>query len=230
METESQNKENILGENYFQILYPNQNYKLSFEYKHWKKNVDKILGKNGKEIFCEKDNIIIYQKYKNIDNGIFCPICNKFLYGCEYCNKILNKVTKRCCLKAFINENIKNSYKFIKMEKEEDKGDYYFYLFMSFIPFLCISQTILISLNLFFLGLENKRHEIIDKIDMKDNLNNIFIYVIVLYTILMVIPYTIFFYSIYLIILILSLPFKLYPIKLLLGFYSSVSESESNIY
>ncbi len=143
METDSPNKENILGENYFQILYPNQNYKSSLEYKQWKKNVEEILGKKGKEVFCEKDNIIIYQKYHKIDVGIYCPICNQFLYGCEYCNKISNQVTKSCCIQAFINENIKNSYKFIKMENKEDKDDFYYNLFINFIPFSFLYRTIL---------------------------------------------------------------------------------------
>ena len=139
-------------------------------------------------------------------------------------------MTKKFCLKAFINENIKNSYKFIKMEKEEDKGDYYFFCLWILYPFFVSVKLYYISLNLFFLGLENKRHEIIDKIDMKDNLNNIFIYVIGLYIILMVIPYTIFFYSIYLIILILFFIRFSFSWNIVLGFYSSVSESESNIY
>ena len=58
--------------------------------------------------------------------------------------------------------------------------------------------------------------------NMKENLNNIFEIAFMLYILLMLKTYTILFYSIYLIILILSLPFKLYPIKLLLGFYSSI--------
>ena len=223
METDSPNKENILGENYFQILYPNQNYKTSLEYKQWKKNVEEILGKNGKEVFCEKDNIIIYQKYQKIDIGIYCPICNKFLYGCEYCNKISNQVTKSCCIQAFINENIKNSYKFIKMENKEDKDDFYYNLFINFIPFSFLYRTILIPI-IIFLSIENKRNIMIDQVleNMKENLKNIFEFAFMFYILLMLIPYTILFYSIYLIILILSLPFKLYPIKLLLGFYCSI--------
>ena len=223
METDSPNKENILGENYFQILYPNQNYKSSLEYKQWKENVEEILGKKGKEVFCEKDNIIIYQKYHKIDIGIYCPICNKFLYGCEYCNKISNQVTKSCCIQAFINENIKNSYKFIKMENKEDKDDFYYNLFINFIPFSFLYRTILIPI-IIFLSIENKRNIMIDQVleNMKENLNNIFEIAFMLYILLMLKTYTILFYSIYLIILILSLPFKLYPIKLLLGFYSSI--------
>ena len=58
--------------------------------------------------------------------------------------------------------------------------------------------------------------------NMKENLNNIFEIAFMLYILLMLKTYTILFYSIYLIILILSLPFKLYPIKLLLGFYCSI--------
>ena len=40
MEVESANKEyNLLEKNnFFKLLYPNQNYKISLEYKQWKKS------------------------------------------------------------------------------------------------------------------------------------------------------------------------------------------------
>ena len=216
MEIESPNKENILGDNYFQILYPNQNYKLSLEYKQWKKKIENILGKNGKEVFCEEDNIIIYQKYSKMDNGVICPICKKYLYVCKYCKKISSVVTERCCLKALINEKIKDSYKFITMENEEDKWDYYCNFYINFIPFSFSLQTIALPISLIM--------EIEDTKGMKDNLKDSFENILFLFIYLMLIPYTLFFYSIYFIIFILSLPFKLYPIKLLNGFYCSVMD------
>ena len=84
MEVESSNKEyNLLEKNnFFKLLYPNQNYKISLEYKQWKKSIEEKFGKNenGKEIFCKKDNIVIYNE--NVNNSIICPICRKTLYRC----------------------------------------------------------------------------------------------------------------------------------------------------
>ena len=60
MENEDINLEcKLLENNYFQISYPNQNYKITSEYKLWKKIIKKNMGENGKEVFCEKDDIII---------------------------------------------------------------------------------------------------------------------------------------------------------------------------
>ena len=227
MEIDSPNIENILEKYYYELLFPNQNYKLCTEYKLWKKNVEDKFGRNGKELFCKKDNIIIYQSEQNINFGIFCPICNRALYICNFCNKTKNQMTKRCCFKAYINDILFNRnklYKFIIIENEENKRDFYYSIFINFIPFAFVCQNILMGMFLFFANLENKRNEIID--DAIDEMNTILkiIYVIVsiFYVLSMIIAYTFFFYSIYLIILILSIPFKFYPIKLLLGFYCSI--------
>ena len=104
MEVENTNKENNLldNNNYFKILYPNQNYRISLEYKNWQKSIEGNMGKNvnRKEILCKKDNIIIYNEH--INNYINCPLCKSNLYLCKYCNKVRN-IKKRCCFKAYIN-------------------------------------------------------------------------------------------------------------------------------
>ena len=104
MEVESSNKEyNLLeNNNFLKLLYPNQNYKISLEYKQWKKSIEEKFGKNenGIEIFCKIDNIVIYNE--NVNDIIKCPICRKTLYICKYCNKVQKKKTTKCCFRAQI--------------------------------------------------------------------------------------------------------------------------------
>ena len=125
MEIEDSNiKCNLLENNYFQILYPNQKYKLSSEYKQWKKTIEEKIGKNGIEIFCKKDNIIIYQKFENINDIIKCPICDENIYQCQYCNKKRVKKTSRCCLKAYIKElkEKEQFYQYLEIDENKKKS------------------------------------------------------------------------------------------------------------
>ena len=77
---------------------------------------------------------------------------------------------------------------------------------------------------LFYTGLENNNNQIIDIAteDMKTSLKVIYVMISAFYVMSIIIAYTIFFYTIYFIIVIISFPFKLYPIKLLFGFYDSI--------
>ena len=226
MENEDINKI-LLEDDYFEILYPNQNYKETIEYKHWKKIVTEKNGINGKEIYCKKDNIILYQKYEENNNVIKCPICKTLLYKCKYCKRILNKKTTRCCFRAYLNEVFKNKdiYQYIKYKKNEDKNEFYQIFFCCFIPLFFAAHILLISLIIFFYNLENKKGIIINTI-IEDSKKRSFIipYRIFsnLFLLLMSLVYTIFFNSIYFTIIIFSLPFKLYPIKIILGFFYSI--------
>ena len=124
---EVENSNNFLEKNnYFKKLYPNQNYKISLEYKQWKKSIKEKFGKNknGNEIFFKKDNIVIYNKDSN-DNMI-CSFCKRMLYLFNYCNKIKNWVTINCCFRAIIKEIITDKeilYKYIN--KQEMKSEFY---------------------------------------------------------------------------------------------------------
>ena len=74
---ENQNIENnLLEENFFKLSYKNQKYKKLKEYKIWIKEMNKKFNNSGKELICDKDNIIIYSIYDK--NFVYpkCPICN----------------------------------------------------------------------------------------------------------------------------------------------------------
>ena len=210
MEVESPN--NLLEENnFYKLLYPNQNYKISLEYKQWKKSIEEKFGKNnnGNEIFCEDDNIIIYNKDAN--DSILCPLCRRMIYLCNYCNKIKNGITTNCCFRAYFKEIITDKeilYKYIN--KKEMKTEFYEIFGANFIPFVFIFQTLLISMFIFYLNLENEEGKTYDEsMIKKSNIFNVFYGIFVIgYFLSMIIAFSIFFYFIYLIIVIISLPFK----------------------
>ena len=222
MEIENPNKEdNLLGNNYFKILYPNQNYKSSLEYHNWRKTNEKNKGKNGKEILCQRDNIIIYQKKEDKNNGILCPICNKIIYKCKYCKKCGNLRKNNCCFRAFIKSNFKD-------KKLLDFLDIYSIqqnIIFAFIPAYFIYLFILGGMKVFYFNLEYKDGKINSEsfFEKKSSIQVLMSAILKLYCILIVINYSIFFFIIYISIFILSLPFKLYPIKILLGILNSLS-------
>ena len=230
MEVENSNNEfNLLEKNYFKILYPNQDYKKSLDYQKWKKSIEEKYGKNknGKEVLCEKDNIIIWNE--NINYIIKCPICYRDIYLCKYCNKIKNKfVDVKCCyrdtIKIIVKEK-KSIYKFLNIDNDENIKYFYFVLALFFIPFFFISHIVLSSIFLFYCDLEYKDGKTYDNyIDTKSLFYKILLVIIVLgYLLSMIIAFTIFSYIIFLIIVILSLPFKLYPVKIIFGFFDSIS-------
>ena len=228
MEVESSNKEyNLLeNNNFLKLLYPNQNYKISLEYKQWKKSIEEKFGKNenGIEIFCKIDNIVIYNE--NVNDIIKCPICRKTLYICKYCNKVQKKKTTKCCFRAqikdFIIEN-KTIYKYINNQENQIK-EFYEIFRINFIPFCFLSHTVLFFMALFYLELENEEGENYgDLLDKKSYIYRIPLYILLIgYVLSMIIAFSIFFYILFLIIVIISLPFKLYPIKIIIGFYYSI--------
>ena len=228
MEVDDINIENnLLEDNYFKISYPKQNYKISLDYKQWKKSIEAKFGKNGKEIFCNKDNIIIYQQKEYINNFLKCPLCGKNIYQCQYCNKSKDSDTGRCCLKRYIKElkNNEKKYQFIKYKRKEDLNEFYEIFLVSFIPFIFATQFVLIFIYIFYFNIEDKNGlNIIDRIFEKERENKMMVFRIILlcYLFCINIPYSILFYSIYFIIAIISIPFKLMPIKMIFGIFYTI--------
>ena len=82
MENNSLDQENnLLGDYYFKVAYKSQNYKVSQEYKNWKKIMIEKHGENGKEINCPNDCTIIYKIHRDNDESIICPCCNSVIYN-----------------------------------------------------------------------------------------------------------------------------------------------------
>ena len=100
---------NLIEYPYFKLAYEGQKYEESSEYQKWKKIMIKSIGENGKEFFCNKDKIVIFQKNENIEQGFICPICKNLFYVCPHCRSI--EVNKRCCFISFFKEIISTKIK-----------------------------------------------------------------------------------------------------------------------
>ena len=116
---------NLLGDYFFKISYPKQNYKELKEYQNWKKSVTDRIGKNGKEIICYEDNTIIYIIHNNNDEIIKCPTCNTDLYNCIYCNITQTEKCHICCLRAYLKYIFKANYKTCVHNLNQDQGNYF---------------------------------------------------------------------------------------------------------
>ena len=222
---------NILGNNYFKLSFPNQNYKLSLEYKNWRKSMEERKGKNGVEIFCKKDNIIIYLNEENNQYYHYhtkCPLrkTDFILNTCVYCSTVSFNYWGNCCLSQYI----KKIFKYIN--NKENMYEFIEKFSLSFIPVYFSFQIIVMFVYLFFFNLENKRHiliinDFLDENNLDEDKNKyIFIssfqMILFFYFLCMSIIFSIFFYYIYIIIVILSFPFKLYPIKIIIGIIYSI--------
>ena len=205
---------NLLEENIFKYSYKNQNYKKSNEYKKWIKEMNIKFNNSGKEIICNKDNIIIYSLYDDNSKYIKCPICNSSIYSCIYCNNSENRQNKKCCIKAYFKYYFKDKMKPINYNIESRD---YSLIIILLIPLF--SSTAFIHSFMDRLYFDFKEED--DYYDDYDGLNlNIcnylckysilefslnFVHLIFSYI------YAIFLLTLFLILIILSIPFKLYP-------------------
>ena len=218
MENESQN-DNLIVNPYFPILYPDQKFKNSIEYKKWKKSKAEIMGENGVEMHCNKDKIVIYE---NINENLKCPICKEEYSYCPYCKRA--EKLKSCCMRGFIHDifNNENYYKYINSEDEYKKKEFIEFFLILFIPFVL---NISLYFTIFFVSyLDLIKNDIIlyDKISNK-KLDMCHKILILGFMLLMSLIYLIFFYSIFLFIIIFSIPFKLYPIKFYIGILENIN-------
>ena len=205
-------EDNLLDNCYFKLAFPEQNYAESFEYQKWKKSMIEIIGEKGKEFFCNEDQIVIFQKYGN--NALTCPICHKKFYLCPYCGKIERN---KCCFKSILKEitSKKNRRKYIDSDFVE--GDDFCINFLTmFIP---IISNLLINACIFdLLYLFHRKKDInySDKLILSKT-KVLFFAILYSFSLINALLYMILYYEIFIFLIIISLPFKLYPVKIIMG-------------
>ena len=219
IESSSQDIEINLLDNYcFKLLYPNQKYKKSIDYQNWKKSVSK--KGNGIEIFCNKDNIIIYKKNKDL-NQLKCPICKEYFYFCPYCKRA--EKCRKCCIKSYIKDILNDELLFKFINNKDKKKDFIEMFSYMFIPFLL---NIVIYFSIFcilYFGIVKNGVSISEKkSDYFWILYIIYIITFMGFILLMALIYERPLFICYIILIIFSLPFNLYPIKLIFGFLDLV--------
>ena len=216
---------NLLEENIFKYSYKNQNYKKSNEYKKWIKEMNIKFNNSGKEIICNKDNIIIYSLYDDNSKYIKCPICNSSIYSCIYCNNSENRQNKKCCIKAYFKYYFKDKIKPLNLNIEINEFTEYFLLLYLIIPLFSSSLFIHGLMGRLYLDFKEEEDDYYDDYNNYNGLNfnicdpccNFSILDVSIYLVqfLFTYIYAIFFLNIFLILIVLSIPFKLYPFMIL---------------
>ena len=216
---------NLLEENIFKYSYKNQNYKKSNEYKKWIKEMNIKFNNSGKEIICNKDNIIIYSLYDDNSKYIKCPICNSSIYSCIYCNNSENKQNKKCCIKAYFKYYFKDKIKPLNLNIEINEFTEYFLLLYLIIPLFSSSLFIHGLMGRLYLDFKEEEDDYYDDYNNYNGLNfnicdlccNCSILDVSINSVqfLFTYIYAIFFLNIFLILIVLSIPFKLYPFMIL---------------
>ena len=217
---------NLLGDYFFKISYPKQNYKELKEYQNWKKTVTDKFGNNGKEILCNEDNTIIYIIHNNNDEIIKCPTCNTDLYNCIYCNITQTEKCHICCLRAYLKYIFKANYETCvhKLNQDEDI-DFNVLLIKHFIPIFSSLLFTFTMFGLFCMNLGKKNIPFYESIEEKKKHYFILIYLFIfLFLFIMAINYAIFYFLIFLCLFIVSLPFKLYFVKLYVCIIDAIND------
>ena len=210
----------------FNFDYENQKLNDNIAFREWKESIITKYGKDSKIVKCLEDKIFFFIKYIDInekDNYLIkCPICKKYI--CYYCsfnynfNYYPNPIEEKfCCFKREVSTCIYKASKFIKDDEEID-CDYILIL----IPWLNFLFIIFIIFHFIFsIGIKtskqnkNEYDEYLKKNIFKDNT---YAHSIVVSTsFLLSIPLIVFDIYFILLLIIISIPFKFYPIKYLIG-------------
>ena len=219
------NEKNEIDSNYFRIDYKNQNYEISNIYKKWLEK-KRLNNNNGEEIKCEKDNIVLFTS--NNEKSIICPICNSKYYKCLSCGRVSNTELSECCFKANFKKLIKNEkiYKYTVNDLNDDDIINFIFLIILFffIPTMIGIAVGLYSFYFFFFDLKNKRNEkYYDAFYKKEGflcfLRNFSMIICIFLT---SVVYTILFYFIFILFFLVSMPFKLYPVKIFVGIFETI--------
>ena len=201
--------ENVLDEEieinklYFELEYSDQEYKKSLKFKKWKEEYKSSHnGKIGSQYLCKKDNIVFIDE-KNYPRSD-CPKCGRSI--CVFCSSS----EYRCCYKS----KLKHYWDFTALKYIKDDEEFLCLFFIGLIP--------LLNLSLIYQKIGNNvEYALFDtKKNNNNNINNkkpdINCYMDTLMFTLPI-PFIITYECFYLTLTIISLPFKLYPIKIYIG-------------
>ena len=222
------NDESEVLESSFKFDYIEQNFDNNIKFQNWKNSMIQEYGKDAKLFKCLKDKIYFYSSYKDcISYPCYrtkCPKCKEYI--CHFCSYSGESENIRCCFKKAIGEQLfYYGFKYIKLIDKEDveikKISNNYKLLFTLIPglnFFLIYAAIM-SNCLFQLKLKNAKggeevREIYDDIFF----GNILFIIGLFAPKLLFIPLII--YNIYFValLILISIPFKFYPLKYLLGF------------
>ena len=227
---ENENKEKELYEqdsdNIFSFEYKGQKGKNNQIYRKWENSMFEKYGNDAKLFYCKNDDIFFYVSNKECMEYPYystrCPKCNYSI--CQICSTIKDYMYDgSCCIKRRLYYCFhEDSQEFIKHKERGDKFEHYISIFLT--PYVNLIYIITCIAPLLFYKLNFKNNS-----DYEYGLNQltfiIFFFLYSLFAIIISICYT--FINIYFLIILwfISFPFKLIPIKFVVGilYHSGVS-------
>ena len=213
----------------FKLDYEGQSIENNNKFEKWKQLMLTKYGNDAKLFKRLKDNIYFYSSNRDYFNNINfyqskCPICNNPI--CYYCSRYCRDCyfeNASCCLKRKIKYIIlKDTSVYINPTNEETRKYFKKYLIIFLIPIVNFLYFVArIQCSFFYkLAMKNSKLEehgylttYVNHLDKKD----LFITINIIFTSFLVIPYFIMHIYIILFILLISFPFKLIPLKSIIG-------------
>ena len=224
------NNEKLISTDIYKIEFSGQKLDNNNKFLNWKKDMINLYGNNLKLIKCKKDNIYFCIEEKKInhdDEDIYiyrykCPLCNKYI--CPDCQKAFSRNDEDCCIKGRIKTIIFEGPKF-GVDIFEQWIEYL--LLIPFISFIYIIGGVLNSL--FFQLLKpvtyKEEHEFSQRYSYHFKDKSIITFLLlfgikVLFALAIMVsfcPFVILDGIITIFIILISIPFKFYPLKYVLG-------------
>ena len=230
------NEREINASNYFMLDYINQKKNSSPDYRKWENSMFKKYGKNAKLFKCTLDNCLFYVSYNDYKSDpiciSYCPICgNKVCYYCSRLAEIykVNKNIGNCCLKLKLKKIFfSDGFRYINPLIYENEINTFQKAFKIFIiPGLNFLLFFAFMFQIFFADLliQNTDEIFIEKIksydiyiyDKNHLIENLLIIFAAFICFTLFIPFFILIFYLTLLLIIISIPFKFYPLKYILG-------------
>ena len=212
--------------NIFHYDFDGQNIDNNVEFRKYKNAMLGKIGKNAKLFKCKDDKILFYcdfSVYKNYE--VQCPKCRQYI--CYFCSNYNSLVSGTCCATRKIYNIFKlEGFVFMNDNNNDYISDYFMLVFIPFINLVyfigCLHSGLFYKLKTkhFYKDFvyDNINYEVAMRAAKGHNL--LFLILICMdggFSILL--SFTLIIINIYVTILLIliSIPFKLYPIKYIIG-------------
>ena len=221
------NSELIL-KNGFQLDYAGQSLNNS-KFINWKIDMFKKYGKDAKLFKCKNENILFYVSKKECESQLYtckCPSCHESI--CYFCLKSMNEdYYGKCCIKGRTCYLIlKSGFKFIETKYDFYENDYKEIRCLFLIPFLNLLILIAVFSSFLFYRMNDHSKENGYQYMYEDRLkegDGYMLFIIIginkAIALMLGICFTILFTYVIIIFFLISIIFKEYPSRYIIGVF-----------
>ena len=212
--------------NIFHYDFEGQKIENNVEFKKYKNAMIGKIGINAKLFKCKDDKILFYydcSQHKSYE--VQCPKCKKYI--CYFCSNYNRSVNSTCCATRKVYNILKvEGFVFMDDNNSDNISDYFLLVFIPFINLVyfigCLHSGLFYKLKTWHtykdFGYDNIDYEVAMRA-AKDHNFLFFILICMDGGFSILLSFTLIIINIYVTILLIliSIPFKLYPIKYIIG-------------